>query len=115
MPLAGNRLVHYDIWADNMCFTERGAVLVDWAEARIGNPAIDLAFALLSLRLRGAVAPAVEGEAALAALVTGVVAGEASRPAPAWERPGSTLREDQRGDLQVALPWAAEQLGLPPP
>jgi hypothetical protein len=115
VPLVGNGLVHFDVWADNMCFTARGAVLVDWAEARIGNPRIDVAFALLSLRVEGASTPPVADEPALAAFVTGVIAAEASSPSPAWAAPGSTLREDQRRDLQVALPWAADQLGLPPP
>jgi hypothetical protein len=29
--------------------------------------------------------------------------------------PGSNLRQDQLGDLRVALPWAAATLDLPPP
>jgi aminoglycoside phosphotransferase (APT) family kinase protein len=115
VPLAGDSLVHYDVWSDNLCFAERGAVLVDWAEARIGNPAIDVAFALLSLRVEGAALPPVEDEPALAAFVTGVVATEAAAPPPAWAVDRSTLREDQRSDLRAALPWTASVLGLPPP
>ena len=113
VPMLGTGLVHYDVWAENMCFAERGAVLVDWAEACIGNPRIDLAFALLSLHVEGAAYPAVDDEPALAAFVTGAVAAEAVLPPPEWAQPGSTLREDQRNDLAVALPWVAQQLGRP--
>jgi hypothetical protein len=115
VPLSGDRLVHYDVWAENLCFTDRAAVLVDWAEARIGNPAIDVAFALLSLRVEGAVTPQVDDEPALATFVTGVVAAEAASPLPTWTASDSTLRADQLGDLRVALPWVAAQLALPPP
>jgi hypothetical protein len=115
VPPGGEGLVHYDVWAENMCFTDRGAVLIDWAEARIGNPRIDAAFALLSLRVEGVTPPPVADQPALAAFVTGAIAAEVSSPSPAWASPGSTLREDQRRDLAVALPWVAEQLELPPP
>jgi aminoglycoside phosphotransferase (APT) family kinase protein len=113
--LSGERLVHYDVWAENLCFSDRGVVFVDWAEARIGNPSIDVAFALLSLHVEGVVTPPVEDEPALAAFVTGVVASEAAAPLPMWTTIDSTLREDQLGDLRVALPWVAAQLGLPQP
>jgi len=115
VPQSGAGLVHYDVWAGNLCFAERGAVLVDWAEAHIGNPRIDVAFALLSLRVEGASPPAVDDEQALAAYVTGALATDAPKPLPEWANPGSTLREDQRADLAVALHWTAQQLGLPPP
>jgi hypothetical protein len=59
--------------------------------------------------------PPVADEPALAAFVTGVIAAEASSPAPKWASAGSTLREDQRRDLAIALPWVAEQLELLPP
>jgi hypothetical protein len=115
VPMTGDALVHYDVWARNLCFAERGAVLVDWGMARIGNPRIDVAFALLSLLVEGAGAslPAVEDEPALAAYVTGVVATEAPLPIPEWAAPGTNIREDQKSDLAVALPWVAELLGRP--
>jgi Phosphotransferase enzyme family len=113
VPRSGSGLVHNDIWARNLCFAERGAVLVDWAQAEIGNPQIDVAFALLSLRVEGAPSPQVENEAGLAAFVTGIVATEASAPPPAWAVDGQQLREDQKSDLAVALPWVAEQIGCP--
>lgn len=113
LPMSGEGLVHYDVWARNLCFAHRGVVLVDWAMAAIGNPRIDVAFALLSLRVEGAATPPVDDEAALAAYVTGVVATEASSPPPEWAPDGAQLREDQKSDLAVALPWVAEQVGCP--
>jgi Phosphotransferase enzyme family len=113
VPRSGDAFVHYDVWARNLCFADRGAVLVDWAMAHIGNPRIDLAFALLSLRVEGARTPAVDDEPGLAAYVTGVVATEASLPPPEWAAAGANLREDQKSDLAIALPWVAQQLGCP--
>jgi Phosphotransferase enzyme family len=115
VPVPGDSLVQYDVWSDNLCFADRGAVLVDWAEAKIGNGVIDVAFALLSLHVEGSTAPPVEDEAGLAAFVTGVVATEAAAPPPAWAVSGSALREDQRSDLRVALRWTAAALGLSSP
>jgi hypothetical protein len=113
VPRKGSALVHNDVWAGNLCFTERGVVIVDWAEARIGNPGIDLAFALLSLRVERAPTPRVEDEAALAAFVAAIVATEAPAPPPDWAADGMQLREDQKSDLAVALRWVAQQLGCP--
>jgi Phosphotransferase enzyme family len=115
--VAGDELIHCDVWTDNVCFAERGPVLVDWAAARIGNRWVDVGFALLSLIVEGGERPPLEicNEPGLAAYVAGNVAREATAPLPDWARPGSTLREEQRDDLVHALRWASEALGLPPP
>jgi hypothetical protein len=113
VPMTGDGLVHYDVWARNLCFAERGVVLVDWAMAHVGNPRIDVAFALLSLLVEGASLPTVEDEPALAAYVTGVVATEAALPPPEWAAAGTNIREDQKSDLAIALPWVAERIGCP--
>ena len=55
--LAGDDFLHDDVWAGNVCYTERGAVLIDWASASIGDRRIDLAYALLSIRETGAMPP----------------------------------------------------------
>ena len=110
----GDELVHYDVWSANLCFTERGVVLVDWAAARVGNRWVDVGYALLSVRAEGGTPPVLEipNEAGLAAYIAGSVVREVTAPLPAWADPGSTLREDQRGDLVHALRWAGEALGL---
>ena len=112
----GESLVHNDVYSANIAFTARGAVLVDWGASIRGSPRIDVALALLSVRVEGGTPPRVDfpDEAAFAAAFAGHFAVEAPAPAPDWAKPGSTLREDMAGDLVHALRWAAELLELPP-
>jgi Phosphotransferase enzyme family len=115
--LAGDDLVHDDVWAGNACYTDRGAVLVDWASASIGDRRIDLAYALLSIRSSGSTPPPVEfsGEAAYAALLAGSNAYQAAQPVNASIAHGAELREGWLYDLDYALAWVSELLELPPP
>lgn len=53
----GSALVHNDIYSGNVAFSERRALFVDWGAAVRGSPWIDVAFALLSLRVEGATRP----------------------------------------------------------
>jgi len=112
----GDELSHNDVYSGNVGFTSRRAVLVDWGAAQRGSRWIDVAFALLSLRVEGGCVPAVDfpAEAAFAAALAGHFAVEAPAPLPEWAEPGSTLREDMAVDLAHALRWAAELLELPP-
>jgi Phosphotransferase enzyme family len=112
----GDELVHNDVYSGNVGFVPGGAILVDWGAAVRGSRWIDVAFALLSVRVEGGSVPAVDfpGEAAFAAALAGHFAVEAPAPLPEWAEPGSTLREDMAGDLAHALRWAAEGLELPP-
>jgi hypothetical protein len=112
----GNELVHNDVYSGNVCFTRRGAVLVDWGAAVRGSRWIDLAFAALSVRVEGGTLPALDfpAEESFAAALAGHLAVEAHAPLPEWAEPGSTLREDMRGDLVHALSWAADRLELSP-
>lgn len=57
--VAGEELVHYDVWSDNLCFADRGVVLVDWAAARVGNRWIDVGYAVLSILAEGGTPPAL--------------------------------------------------------
>lgn len=116
--LSGNRLVHFDVWSGNVCFSGRGPILVDWAEARRGNADVDVAFAVLSVLAEGGRLPSAVGltdEAAWATYLAGDLALRAPQPLPDWAEPGSTLQDDLRGDLVHALRWAAAALELPPP
>ena len=112
--LAGQQLLHLDVRSDNLCFAEDRTVLVDWNLACVGNGWFDVAFWLPSLRLEGGPEPwqVLPKAGALAAVVAGFFAARAGLPAPAG---APSVREFQRRQLEVSLPWAARELGLPPP
>lgn len=112
--LDGKELVHLDIRSDNICFVGDRVVLVDWNWARIGNSKLDIVFWLPSVALEGGPPPQqlIDGEPHLVALVAGYFACRAGMSPP---HPGSTVRELQRRQLEIALPWAADVLQLPLP
>ena len=113
----GESLVHNDVYSANVAFGKGGAMLVDWGAAVRASRWIDVAFAILSLRVEGGTRPAwlaLPGEEALAATIAGLFATGAPGPLPAWAEPGSTFLEDIAGDLAHALRWSAEHLDLPP-
>ncbi|MFO7571054.1 MAG: phosphotransferase [Gaiellaceae bacterium] len=114
--LTGDALVHNDVYSANVAFTGRGAMLVDWGAAVRGSRWIDVSLALLSVRVEGGTPPesALPDAHAFAATWAGHFAVEAPAPLPAWAEPGSTLREDMKGDLAHALDWCVEALELPP-
>jgi hypothetical protein len=113
--LAGDDLLHDDVWHGNVCYTERGAVLIDWASATIGDRRVDLAYALLSIRSTGTTPPPVEfaEEAAYAALLAGANAFQAAQPVDESIKHASVLRAGWLHDLEFALEWACELLQLP--
>jgi aminoglycoside phosphotransferase (APT) family kinase protein len=43
VPFEGKRLLHLDFHPDNVLLSPRGPVVVDWTNARAGDPALDLA------------------------------------------------------------------------
>jgi len=112
----GDELVHNDVYSGNVCFVDRGAMLVDWGAAVRGSRWIDMAFAVLDVRVEGGTPPIVHFpyEGPFAAALSGHFAVEAPAPLPDWAAPESTLREDMAGDLAHALRWATELLELPP-
>ena len=112
--LAGHALLHLDVRSDNICFREDAVLLVDWNLACVGDPLLDLVFWLPSLKLEDGPDPweVVPDSGGLAALVAGFFASRAGLPVP---RTAPRVREFQRQQAEVALPWAARELGLPPP
>jgi len=114
VELDGRELLHLDVRSDNLCFKGAAAVLVDWNLACVGDGRFDVAFWLPSLRLEAGPQPweVLPGAGALAAAVAGFFAARAGLPVPSG---APTVREFQRRQLEVALPWAAQELGLPPP
>jgi aminoglycoside phosphotransferase (APT) family kinase protein len=113
--LDGTALLHTDVRSDNLCFRDGATVLVDWNHTSVGNPEIDVAFFLPSLHLEGGPPPrdvAPHVTPGMAAHVAGYFASRAGLPAPPT---APLVRDIQRRQLEVALPWAAALLDLPPP
>lgn len=112
--LGGGDLLHFDVRSDNLCFVGDRAILVDWNLACIGNGRFDVAFWLPSLRLEGGPWPwdLLPDAGPLAAAVAGFFAARAGLAPPSG---APTVREFQRAQAEVALPWAARELGLAPP
>jgi hypothetical protein len=111
--LEGEALCHFDVRSDNLCFRADGsAVLVDWNLAEVSNARLDIAFWLPSLLLEGGPSPesVLPDAAPEAAVVAGFFASRCGLPdipdAPA-------VRDFQRRQLRVALPWACAELGIP--
>jgi hypothetical protein len=115
VPTAGDRLLHFDMRSDNLCFRDGRALLVDWNGAVAGDPRWDRLLMVQTIQMEGG--PNVreldpDPEPAILAWVAGYFAARAGLPPP---RGAPRVRGFQRAQLEVVLPWAAEVLGLPPP
>ncbi len=112
--LGGDELLHFDVRSDNLCFVGDRSIFVDWNLACRGNGRFDVAFWLPSLRLEGGPEPwdLLPDAGPLAAAVAGFFAARAGLEPPSG---APTVREFQRAQAAVALPWAARELGLAPP
>jgi hypothetical protein len=110
----GPALTHFDVRSDNLCRTLAGVKLVDWAEARLGNPDLDIGFWLPSLACEGGPLPEsiLPDAPQVAAWVSGFFAARAGL-ADIHDAP--RVRGIQRAQLWTALPWAIRALGLAPP
>lgn len=110
----GSQLIHFDVRSDNICLRGESALLVDWNLAMVGNPRLDIAFWLPSLRSEGGPSPetVLTDAAGEAAVVSGFFAARAGLglipKAP-------HVREVQRRQLTQALPWVCRELSLSPP
>ena len=113
-PIEGDAFLHLDVRSDNLCLRDGQAVLVDWNLAHVGNPLLDIVAWLPSLKLEGGPDPweLVLDSEGLSALVAGFFANRAGLPPP---ETAPTVREFQRAQAEVALPWAAREVRLTPP
>jgi aminoglycoside phosphotransferase (APT) family kinase protein len=111
----GDALLHMDVRSDNLCLRDGRAVLVDWNWACTGNPMFEIAGWLPSLHDEGGPPPQKilpSGAAEMAALLAGYFCSHAGLP----PIPGAPhVRHLQLRQARIALPWAARELGLPPP
>lgn len=112
--IEGNSLTHWDLRSDNMCLTKDRAIFIDWNNACLSNPQLDLGFWLPSLAYEGGPLPErIMPEAPeIAAWVSGFFAARAGLPGIS---DAPRVRLVQRQQLETALPWAARALGLSPP
>jgi hypothetical protein len=110
--LAGDSFLHLDVRSDNVCLRDGRVVLVDWNWASVGNPLVDIVAWLPSLRLEGGPEPweIVSNSGGLAALLAGFFTSRAGLPPPVT---APRVRDIQRRQGEVALSWAARELGLP--
>ena len=110
-PVEGDALIHLDVRSDNICLTDRGAVLVDWNLACVASADFDVACWLPSLHLEGGPRPEeVLAEAGgFAAVLAGFFGSRAGLPPP---ETAPQVRRVQKAQLEVALSWAARELGL---
>ncbi|MFT8420540.1 MAG: phosphotransferase [Gluconacetobacter sp.] len=111
-PTSGSASCHYDIRSDNLAFPEAGAKLIDWSEACLSNPRLDLGFWLPSLASEGGPVPEalLPDAPEIAAWVSGYFAARAGLPViPHAPR----VRQVQQRQLVTALAWAQRALRLP--
>ena len=102
---------HVDTRSDNLCFTARGCVLVDWNWAALAPRGLDRSFWAASLHAEGGPLPetVAEDHPTWPARVSGYFAARAGLPQiPHAPR----VRWIQRVQLESALPWAERALGL---
>ena len=109
--LSGQALVHLDVRSDNLCFRDDRVLLVDWNLACVGNPLVDVVGWLPSLRVEGGPEPwaILPDSGGMAALLAGYFASRAGLPAPPT---APRVRPFQLAQAEVAVPWAARELGL---
>jgi hypothetical protein len=113
--IEGDALLHMDVRSDNLCLRAGRALLIDWNWACRGDALFELASWLPSLEAEGGPSPEeiLPGPAPeLAALLAGYFCSHAGLP-PIPDAPH--VREMQLQQARSALPWAARELGLPPP
>lgn len=111
---SGTGLIHRDVWLQNWCRADRGAVLVDWAGAARGNPLFSRAFGEAGVRAaggpEGVVMPA--GHPGWAALMAGSAAADLSDDGYRHE---PRLLETQRREAAATIRWACDELSIPVP
>ena len=117
VDLRGEALVHADLGFENLCFAQRGVVLVDWEYASFGNPELDVATATADILNSGRwdIEIPLRDPAAWASRVVGWMAQAAPAEPPSWAADGRALRALQAALLRTAVQWAARELDLPSP
>jgi hypothetical protein len=115
-PFEGDELLHLDVRSDNIALRDGRAIFVDWNWACAGNALLDVVAWAPSLHTEGGPPPDElvhgPGVAELAAALAGLWAARVGLPPPPT---GPRVREGQRTQLAVTLPWACRLLEIPEP
>ena len=114
VTIAGDRLVHGDLWLQNWCRVPgRGVVVVDWAGAVAANPDVMRAEGEAAVRAAGGPPGIVlDGEPGWAAWTAAQAAMHLAEDQP----PGMPrLLETLRREALATLRWACDELDLPYP
>jgi hypothetical protein len=115
-PFEGDDLLHLDVRSDNIAIRDGRAIFVDWNWACAGNALLDVVAWAPSLHTEGGPPPdefvVGPGVAELAAALAGLWAARVGLPPPPT---GPRVREGQRRQLAVTLPWACRLLEIPEP
>ncbi len=118
---AGTALLHGDLRADNLMLTDDGFVMVDWPEACIGAPWLDLVFSLPSVAMQGGGDPpqlwaghplshGVDTDAinTVVAAMAGFFIYRSLQPVPPLL---PTLRMFQKAQGMIAFDWLSHRMG----
>jgi aminoglycoside phosphotransferase (APT) family kinase protein len=111
----GRTLLHGDLRADNILFTKDRVLFVDWPDARVGAPWVDILCMLPSVAMQGGPMPwnlwgrvrgteevPLEDARSMLAAIAGFFVANALEPSP----PGlPTLRQFQRVQGEEAMRW----------
>lgn len=109
----GDRLVHRDLWLQNWCRADRGAVIVDWYNAGPANPMLMRAWGEAGIRAAGGPPGRVCRDAPeWATLMAGLAAWFLSEDGPDTD---PRLIETERREAWATLRWACDELDLPHP
>jgi hypothetical protein len=113
----GGALVHGDLHGGNVCYAGDRALLVDWGNARAGNPNITRLCALIAVRIRTGTTPDIrcDDPFAWASYQAGRHVKMSTRPRPSHIRADSALAQRRPVYLRHVLEWAVEAGPLGPP
>ena len=114
LDTSGDGLIHMDLWLQNWCRADRGAVLVDWAGAALGDVALCRAWGEASIRSAGGPGGIVmlAGNPSYAAWMAGQAAFFLVDDGPTAP---PRLLETMRREGFATLCWACDELDLPHP
>ena len=115
LAFSGAGVIHGDVRSDNLCIRGDRAVLVDWNNTVVGNPAFDVAAWVPSLALEGGPRPDDVADAAVAQFAVAIAGYFAARAGLPPDEGAPLVRGFQLAQLGIALPWTCRVLGIGPP